>query len=830
MSPGLRAWRAAWRAAVGGGWRAQPGRTLLSVLGVAFGVALAFAVTLINRTAVDEFAGAVRALSGQADYAVRGPAEGFDENLYPRLVRAPGVAAASPVVEVEALPEGHEQALTVVGLDVFRAARMGQTGLSGGADLSLDVLDPNAVRLSAAAARWLGVEAGGEIRLRAARGVIRLRVAGVLPAGTVSRRLAFMDIAGAQAHFGRLGRLSRVDLRLAAGTPEDFATRLQASLPPGVFIEPARVGVARAAQASRAYRVNLNVLSLVGLFTGAFLVFSLFTLSVLRRRERFALLRVLGLTRRGLMGLLTAEGAALGALGAALGLLLGYALAAIGMRALGGDLGGAYFTGVDAWPRPTPGLVAAFFAMGVGAAAAGAWAPAREVARGAPARALKAGDVERALRPLQSPWPGLYLLLAGAGLQTLPPVGGLPVFAYLGVACLLFGGVALMPQATALWGRWLPARGVTLGLAALRLRNAPGEAAIGLSAVLVAFSLMTAMAVMVASFRVSVDEWLHQLLRADLYARTAGGALSPAEQRALAGLPGVAGVEFLRFQEIALAADARPVTVIARPVGRDPAAVLPVIRAASTPPGLPKLWASEAARDLNGLRPGQVVRLPLAGRLHTFAVAGLWRDYARQGGAVVIDLEVYRRLTGDRAADDAALWLAPGASASAVRAAAEERVPGRLSLRSSGEIRALSLEIFDRSFAVTYALEAVAVAMGLAAVSASFGAQALARRAEFAVLRHLGFLRRQVTAVVAWEAALLSALGVAAGLLIGAAVSAVLIFVINPQSFHWGMGVHPPAGLLAGLALLLVVAATLTAVFSARPALRVDPARAVRED
>jgi putative ABC transport system permease protein len=245
----------------------------------------------------------------------------------------------------------------------------------------------------------------------------------------------------------------------------------------------------------------------------------------------------------------------------------------------------------------------------------------------------------------------------------------------------------------------------------------------------------------------------------------------------------------------------------------------------------PPAWISEAVGDRYRLAPGNRIALPLAGARQPFVVAGVWRDYARQHGAIVIERSVYAERTGDRRANDAALWLARGASASDAMQALRELPGGKLlEISGPGEIKTTSLKIFDRTFAVTYALEAVAVLVGLFGLSASVGAIVLARRREFGMLRHVGVTRAQVGQMLAAEGGFLAMLGVAAGLVLGGLISLVLIYVVNRQSFNWSMDLHPPYGLLAGLSLALIALAALTAYFSGREATGVGPVRAVKED
>ena len=370
----------------------QPGRLALSVLAIAIGVALGYAVQLINQAALNEFAAAVQTLSGESDLAVQGPRAGFDESLYPRVAAMGEVAVASPVLELDAKIPGRREPLRILGMDVFRAARIQPFIARAEGGDRLDFLRPDRIFLSASAAEWLSLRRGDSLSIQAGLQVISLRVAGIVAQGR-RERFAVMDIAAAQTLFGRPGVLNRIDVRMRPGVdPERFAARLQPELPAGTRVERPQADVERAGAPSRAYRVNLNVLALVALFTGGLLVFSAQALAVVRRRAQFALLRVLGLPRRGLVALLLLEAAAVGALGAAAGLALGYASAAFALRRFGAELGGGYFRGLaPEIALDWPGLFL-FFALGVLAAVAGSLAPALEAAGAAPAAALRAGD------------------------------------------------------------------------------------------------------------------------------------------------------------------------------------------------------------------------------------------------------------------------------------------------------------------------------------------------------------------------------------------------------------------------------------------------------
>jgi putative ABC transport system permease protein len=818
------------------------GRTLLSVAGIGLGVALGFAVSLINRAAVEEMAAGTRSLSGEADLEVRGGRTGFAEALYPALARLEGVAVASPVLEAEAgLVEGRG-AIRLVGIDALRAAQIQPALFADDPARRFELLKPDVVFLSAEAAEALALAKGGKLRIVAGLSSIELEIAGVLPASSLRGVAALTDIATAQWRLGRLGELNRVDLRLAPGADRaQLQARIAALLPAGTHVTTVDAVQESGANLSRAYRVNLNVLALVALFTGGFLVFSQQSLEVTRRRGEHALLRVLGLRRRGVLRLVLSEAAAVGVAGSILGIALGYAIARAALAFGGADLGAGMFRGIA--PEPAFSLIDSllYFLGGVLISLAGALLPALDAARVPPAQALKAGDEQRMLARVVTVLPGMALLVAALALAQVKPVGGIPLAGYASIACLLVGGILLMPWMSRLAFERLPAsamRRTAFALALAQLRGAPGQAMVSLAAIVASFSLMVAMAIMVASFRESVDRWLAVALPADLYFRTTHAGetawIGPEFQDAVKRLPQLERVEFVRSARAVLDPLRPAVSLIARDATRDGSSLLfPLVgksyeRKAGDPP---PAWVSEAVADRYGYHAGQRIELPLAGAKHSFVVAGVWRDYARQHGAIVVERAIYAERTGDRRANDAALWLAPGATAAdAIQAL--RRLPGGafLEISGPGEIKTASLRIFDRTFAVTYALEAVAVLVGLFGLSASVGAIVLARRREFGMLRHVGVTRGQIGEMLAAEGGLLALLGVAAGLVLGALISLVLVYVVNRQSFNWSMDLHPPYGLLAGLSLALIFLAALTAYVSGREATGIAPVRAVKED
>jgi putative ABC transport system permease protein len=852
--------------------RARARRSVLAILAIAVGVALGLAVNLVNDAALTEMQQALRTVSGEADIRLEGVSRTMDETLYGKIGLRREIESIAPVIELEVAVAGRREPLKIMGLDPFASARFTPQLLTRPDATAGDPLanfGGARITVSPAVLAWLqdGNQPATHLPLATPRGQRTLEISGVL-AGIESRqRVAVLDIATAQELFNLQGEITRLDLRLMPGVDRTaFINDIARALPAGVHAVAPEVREQQAAALSRAYRVNLTMLAMVALFSGALLVYSTQMLSVAERVSELAFLRVIGVTARETVGLMLFEAVLLGAAGALLGAALGYALAWGALQVLGGDLGAGYFHGT----RPTlvfaPWTTLLFVLSGGGAAMLGALIPALAAARAHPAPALKTGALNDAANEGPAPALGGGLCAASALLTLAPAINGIPVFGYIAISGMLIGAILLTPAICARLFRrverylqtiaFAPA---TLQLALARLVYAPAQAGISLAAVLAAVSLAGAMAIMVTSFRHSVEDWLEQVLPAPAYLRQktpeqtkSQGYFDAAAQAVIRTTPGVMRAEFMRTEALTLDPARPPVALVIREFGDaaadQPDKRLPLVKRFPTPaspaPLAPPVWVSESFLDL------------YRGRLHldsggTFAfdlplpmnpngatalrvrVAGVWRDYSRQHGAVLINLTDYARVTGDPRARDAALWISAGVTATALLAALKSRLPAltALDLAETADVRALTLKIFDRTFAVTYALEAVAVLIGLAGMVAAFTGLIVARKKEFGMLRHVGLTRRELTRMLTLEGAALAALGALLGLGLGVILAAILVFVINPQSFGWSMDFHLPALQLAAFSATLIVAAAVAAWVSARRVIgEHDVVLSVRED
>jgi len=809
--------------------------TALSMLAIALGVALGYAIHLINAAALADFTQAMKTVQGEPDAVIapRDDAGQVPLAVLDEIARDESVALVAPVIETRVRLDGQAATVRLIGIDPLSAAVLMPALLPGPAAPGAMGMLEGGVFASPALLDATGLKVGA--RITATRGAARVEggIAGTVPALGREERLLVADIAWVQAHFGPREGVGELRLRLLPGVRADAWREDRAQrLPPGLELRAAADNTARMSNISRAYRVNLNVLATVALLTGAFLVFATQLTAVAQRSSQFALLGVLGLPPRMRLLQVLLEGLAIGIPGAVCGLLLGYGLALGFTQLMGGDLGGGFFAASRPTVHPEPWPTLGFLVLGCGAALLGALYPAWLNRIQPLAQALKAGFAQAQASAGHGRRNALVVAaaLGAVALTQLPATGGLPLGGYAAIALVLVGGIALAPLAThlafgALARAELPA---TLRVAVQNILQAPLMAQVAASGLIVSFALTVSMVTMVASFRTALDHWLDAVLPAPYYMRSKGVPL-PAEL--LAGLA-APDAPFARVERMAagrLGLDPRrpDVALLVRELDRHaPAARLPFTGAVfAVPAPATPVWISEALQEVHGIAAGQTLRLPLLGRDVDVVVGGIWRDYARQFGAVVMAADDYRRLGGRFEPTDLALWPRSGEEARAADWLAAQATRHGIESAASGEIRELSLSIFDKSFAVTYALEAAAMLIGLFGLAVTLAASVWLRARELATLAALGFNRRMLGRAVIVEGALIATIGLLLGLACGIAVGAILTHVVNPQAFHWRMPLLVPWSQVLPMALLTLLAGMFASAFAARQATAMPAAR-----
>ena len=826
----------------------HPLQLLLAVLGVALGVAMVVSIDLAADSTHRAFALSMQALTGRYTHHLSGGASGLPESLFTRLRVEEGVRESAPAVEGYVTANG--TTLRLVGFDPFaeRNLRNRFVKAARSEDAIRLLTEPATVMLSAVTARRLGVKPGGKLDIAIDGLLHSLAVVGYAEGEAepdpALEGMLLADIATAQELLGRVGLLDRIDLVMG----EDPATeqRIRRQLPPGVELESAAGRNTATQHMTAAFELNLRAMSLLALLVGTFLIYNTMAFSVLQRRELLASLRILGATRGQLLREILAEAALLGLAGSLCGLLLG-TLAAHGLlRMVTRTINDLYFVLTVTEFMPDPLILLRGLALGVAAATAAALSPALEASWAPPIAArARSGAENTARRAL--PWlgaAGVLALLAALGLLQAERSGLLAALG--GVFLLLLGYGLITPWlllgcaaiATRLAGdkAWL-ARLAVRGVAASLSR-----AGLAVAALTIAVAVSVGVGAMIDSFRGTVGEWLEQILQADLYISapaTAARYSSPLPNGLAAKLGRINGVQSIgasRRLLVASSAGESELLALDPPYPGQPGFRFKHADSKALWDAFPSqeaVFISEPYAEKHRLGVGDRLELATDTGPVTLPVAGVFFDYRSDQGLIVIHHALYERHWKDRAHTSLGLYLSPGADFAAVRAEVErvirlERQP--LVVRANREIRAASLETFERTFAITQVLRLLAAGVAFIGILSALMAFQYERRRELAVLRATGLTPAQAGRLVLLQTGFM---GLAAGLLsipLGLAVALALVRVINLRSFGWTMDLTVSPQALALAVALAVLAALLAGLYPARQAARAQPAASLREE
>ena len=652
------------------------------------------------------------------------------------------------------------------------------------------------------------------------------------------------DIAQAQEWLGTLGRLSRIDVRVAGGAPEAALAWLRAHLPADLELHATRAQARETFAMTDAFTTNLKAMSLLALLVGAFLIYGAVSFAVLQRRATLAVLRALGATRGEVLAVVLGEAAVLGVVGALCGVLLGVALGRGLVGLVSQTINDLYFVvTVNEVTVPVSGVVAALCA-GPATALAAALLPALEVAASAPQLGLARSVLEtRAVRVARTLAVVSALLAVGAGL--IAWVSGRSLLAgfatlfmlLLSVAAVTPAALRVLAQAAARLGaRLSPVARLACGdIAASLSRTGVASAALGM-----ALTAMIGVAIMVESFRESLREWLIHTLRADVYVSAPGPAeaserrLDPAVIRALLATPGIRDHSESRRVEVASPRGALDLNAVRLAHASYAALQFTQGDAAHAWPQFARgaILVSEPLAWRLGLAPHDTLTLTTAAGPRAFAVAGVYREYGNDRGEVLMSLGTYQRLWADEAISGLGIYLAPGVEArravGELRAAAGGRQA--LLIRSNADIRALSMGIFERTFVITRVLYWLAAGVAAVALVSALLAWELERSRELAILRSLGLTPWGTALLVLAQTTFMGVAALAAAIPAGLLTALVLTGVINRRAFGWQIGLHLTPAQFTDALWLALGAALAAGVYPAWRSARAPLAQGLREE
>jgi putative ABC transport system permease protein len=834
----------------------EPVRAILTILAVTLGVAVVLAIDLAGGAATGSFRTSMETLAGDNDLEIVASG-GVPEAVVGTVATLPYSIRISPRIEDTAFILDTKQTVPLIGLDLIAEGGSGSNEAIPGSSVSKAFAQSgnSMENLQNSDSIWvgasLGKKSGDALRLLINDQVREFTIRGIYPDPNGSESAIVMDLATAQRVLNRFGRVDRILLKVPESPSlEEWQPRVRAALPVGVEIRAQGTGTNENRKMLGAFRWNLRLLSYIGLIVGAFLIYNTISVSVVRRRPETGIVRALGASRNAVLAAFLGEAAFFGLAGAALGLPVGRVMASGAVKLMAATVESLYVSSHPGAIELTMWSVVLAFTIGVGVAIISAYSPAREASLVSPVEAMARGRREYMTRvhKLRDLWLALILGVLAAAASRVPAIGSKPVFGYLAAILLVVASALAIPAFTdailSRSSRWLgKILGVEALLASQSLSGSLRRTSVLVGALSTAIAMMTSVGIMVGSFRETVLMWMNDRLPADLYLRPAG---SPAPDRhptvsleladKISKLPGVAGVDRLRAYEISY--DGMPATLASVDLsalrsdqrsnffsGRPTEQVLSQIRDADA------VVVSEPFTYKHHVRAGDTITLALGNSRPSFRIADVYYDYGSERGSILMDRQTMLRYLPDPTPSNLAIYVAPNVSIETVREEITQASAGyRVLLASNRDLRTEAIRIFDRTFAITYALEAVAVIVAVMGVAGALLALVIDRRREIGLLRFLGAAAGQVRKQILVEAGLLGLLANFAGLALGFALSLVLIYVINKQSFGWTIRFHWPVSVLLGALSVVYAATVLAGLYPAQVAVGLNPLEAVHEE
>jgi putative ABC transport system permease protein len=836
--------------------RLDPLQSFLTLLGVALGVAVFVAILITNRSILKTYRHSVELLTGRADLSVSAEGFGLDEALIRTIRETEGVASTSPVIEtVAAVKEGpaRGEVLLVLGVDLLAEEPFRRYELSSEApeaDLFTILTRPDALLITERFAERHRLTVGDSLPLAVDNRVIRFIILGLLrpvgPAQANEGNIALVDIAAAQWTFGKLGQLDRVDLATSEGLPsEAVAARLSERLPSSVSVDRPETKTRQAERMLSAFQLNLTALSAISLFVSLFLVYNTLSFTLVRRRREIGLLRAVGAGENDLFRLFLLEGLLFGLLGGAVGVLMGDLFARFSLNTVSTTVTSLYL-----WvPREEIVLDRPVILAGIGIGTVisliASFFPTLSASRVPPREAI---DGAPPLLSAPSRWlspAGLLLLAASYPLSLLPSWRGLPLTGYLAAFSLFLGFALITPLFLIGTGRLLSRllRQQTFPEARLalnRLLQSPTRTGATVAALMVSMAMLIGVVILIGSFRRTVNLWIDQTLTADLVGlpasalfNGANGTFPEAVLSKIEGTEGVAAVD--GYRSIPLRYRGEQIVLAGRDLGIHErfSRFLYLSKTADHPVTLARRTGgaliTEGMADRFSLKVGDLLSLPSPSGPVSLPITGVFYDYSTEGGKVVIDRGLFKARWKDDRVSVAVIYFKKGADVEEARkqmVAALGATDG-IAFITHAVFKAEVLRIFDQTFAITYALEGVAVLVALLGIVNALLVSILERRREIGVIQAIGASRGQLLKMTLYEAGYIGVAGYALGLLCGIFLSMILIFVINKQSFGWTVFFTFPYRLIPEALILILFTSLAASILPARKLLRIPIAEAV---
>ncbi len=838
----------------------DPFRTFITILGVAIGVSVFLSIQLANHQTLSSFRESVDLVLGRADAVIYAEGTSFDEKYFRNLSPLRKWIKPYPIIEGYGVETKSNEVVEILGTDLLQdsgirdySLKTNQKGLAGLISL---ILDPASIILPEKFIPNTQFKPGEKIQFLINGKETELNINAVLENKGIAKALngnfALMDIAGAQKTFNKIGKLDRIDIEFLGDKNFDrMKEKISKTLPEFLRVDRPERKTQQVEKMLRAFQYNLSALSFVALLVGLYLIYNMISLSVVRRRMEIGTLRALGATPLLIASIFLLEAGVIGTVGSFLGIWFGYYLAQFSLDAVALTINNLYVPTNVAEVSFHPDQMGPYFLMGIGLSFISAIIPAYDAATTSPNIVMRRGSYDlkifRGNKKLTH-YALIVLLLAGF-CSSLPPINNFPYFGFLAVFLIILGISFLAPSALlltrdlskGLCRRWFQGEGL---LASLNLAQNVGRNSIAVSSLAIAFMMVISMSIMVHSFRQTVVVWIEQTLRADLFVRAASGknidyqyTLPIDKVNALKQIQYVKGVDLFRTINISYndepailgSGDFEALSKFGNLVIKEGP---PTEELAKLMVGQNRAIISEAFSVKHKIKTGDQISLPTPSGKMDLAIVAIYYDYSQERGYVIIDRQTYLKNFHDPNVNSFVVYLNDKSKLPEARKEIIQTIGNsdKILVRSNSELKKEVLNIFDKTFAITYSLELIGIGVAVLGLFNTLISLIIERRREIGILRFVGAFKGQIKKMILIEAGLLGWIGSLFGLVAGILVSYLLIFVINKQSFGWTIQVFFPYEFIIIATLLFWVIACSAGWYPSKIATQQNPKEAVRAE
>ncbi len=822
-------------------------KVLLSITGVALGVAVFIAIQSASYSAKKAMGNFILSIASNADFQVTGGQDGLDESLYPKIKKAEGIQSAVPIISTK-IPRklrNHHYSLLVLGLDM---TKKNNASLNNGSQINVEkfVSLPNQIIVTERFLEKYHIDRDSKVYLVTGRGTLPFEIAGVVAKGETpysdAERLIIMDFFAAQYYFGKENKIDRVDVKVRKGFPVKEAMKsLRESLGSTVNIKRLNERLGETDQIYQSFNLNLTVVSLISLLVGMYLIFNTINNSILQQRKEIGILRALGTTKKDILVLFSLEGLLIGIIGSIIGIFLGWFLAYFSVETFTHNLSQHYLMNDVRHIHLSADLLAVAFVLGIGMTLISSFFPALAAIRISPVETIRSVSYENTRKYKVNLYSivGIAILILAYISSQIKPINGIPVFAFLSNLFIILGLSFLTPmimEVLVKTTRPVLQRffSIESTLASHNLLKATGRNSITISALMISLALIISVFTLIESYHYTIDKWFNRVNNAEISITKGSplgtGEILPMEENTVDAIRNhemVQNIDYYRFYRITYREHSLDIFSFRMDVARDHMDYVFIegdkdSAFQAMKKGDNVLISEDLAEKHHLKMGGDIVLMTKIGE-KTFTIAGTVVNLSSGHGVVSMSRERFKKYWKSSSVDIFKVYLTEGSDPEKFRTILSQRsdMPKSLNIMTFTKVKRYFLDAIDKTFNMFHALELITVIIAIMGVINALLASILERKREIGILRSIGATKKQIGRIILSEAGLIGFISVVIGLVGGVLLSLVTVFLINKQTVGWSLDYSLPIYTILIVSIGMVILTALSGYFPSRQTFKI---------